>query len=90
MGMRKGRTAGERVTRKLDKKPGRINGQKPSVKKHLAERNYRTCLQVVSALIANGLLTKREAVRVRKRLKKMYDPIIGNLTEDDTWEEVRK
>lgn len=90
MGMRKGHTAGERVTRRLDKKTGQTNKRKPSVKKHLAERNYRICLQIVSALIADGLLTKREAVRVRKRLKKMYDPIIGNLTEDDTWEEVRK
>lgn len=77
MGMRKGHTAAERVTRKLDKKRGRTNRQKPSAKNFLAERNYRICLQVVSALIANGLLTKREAVRVRKRLKKKYDPIIG-------------
>lgn len=40
----------------------------------LAERHYRICLQVVSALLADGLLTEKEAVRVRKRLKKMYDP----------------
>ena len=45
---------------------------------------YRICLQVVSALLADGLLTEKEAVRVRKGLKKMYEPVVGALTEDDS------
>jgi len=43
----------------------------------------------VSALLADGLLTEKEAVRVRKGLKKMYKPVVGALTEDDSWKEAR-
>ena len=69
--------------------PIKQSGKNLNQRQYLAERHYRICLQVVSVLNANGLLTKKEAVRVRKRLKMKYNPVIGILTDDGEWEEVR-
>ena len=76
-------------TVKRVREPMKPRGKNLKRTQYLAERHYRICLQVVSALLADGLLTEREAVRVRKRLKKMYEPVVGALTEDDNWKEVR-
>ena len=89
MGKRTQNTARSNVTVKRVREPTKPRGKNLKRTQYLAERHYRICLQVVSALLADGLLTEKEAVRVRKRLKKMYDPAVGALTEDDSWEEAR-
>ena len=90
MGKSKGHTVRGSVTPRLVKKPGKIGGRNLSKEEVLAERHYRICLQIVYALHVNGLLTEKEAVRVRKRLQKQYSPVIGMLTDDSRWKEVRK
>ena len=67
--------------------PMKQNGKNLSQTQFLAERYYRICLQVVSALIVRGLLTEKEAVHVRKKLKRKYKPVIGLLTDDGEWRE---
>ena len=89
MGKRTQNTALSNVTVKLLREHMKHRGKSLKRTQYLAERHYRICLQVVSALLADGLLMEREAVRVRKRLKKMYEPVVGALTEDDNWKEVR-
>ena len=89
MGKRTQNTARSNATVKRVREPMKPPGKNLKRTQYLAERHYRVCLQIVSALLADGLLTEKEAVRVRKRLKKMYDPVIGALTEDDSWKEVR-
>lgn len=89
MGKRTQNTVRSNVTVKRVREPMKPRGKNLKRTQYLAERHYRVCLQVVSALLADGLLTEREAVRVRKRLKKMYEPVVGTLTEDTNWEEVR-
>ena len=89
MGKRTQSTARSNATVRRVREPMKPRGKNLKRMQFLAERHYRICLQVVSALLADGLLTEKEAVRVRKRLKKMYDPAVGALTEDDSWEEVR-
>lgn len=44
-----------------------------------AERNFRICLRIVNALLANGLLTEKEAVRVRNKLIKICKSVTGFL-----------
>ena len=85
MGKRTQSTARSNATVKRVREPMKPRGKNLKRMQFLAERHYRICLQVVSALLADGLLTEKEAVRVRKRLKKMYDPTVGALTEDDSW-----
>ena len=89
MGKRTQSTARSNATVRRVREPMKPRGKNLKRTQFLAERHYRICLQVVSALLVDGLLTEKEAVRVRKRLKKMYDPAVGALTEDDSWEEVR-
>ena len=89
MGKRTQNTARSTVTVKRVREPMKPRGKSLKRTQYLAERHYRICLQVVSALLADGLLTEREAVHVRKRLKKMYEPVVGALTEDDNWKAVR-
>ena len=89
MGKRTQNTARLNVTVKRVREPMKPRGKSLKRTQYLAERHYRICLQVVSALLADGLLMEREAVRVRKRLKKMYEPVVGALTEDDNWKAVR-
>lgn len=89
MGKRTQSTAQSNATVKRVREPMKPRGKSLKRTQYLAERHYRICLQVVSALLADGLLTEREAVHVRKRLKKMYEPVVGALTEDDNWKAVR-
>ena len=44
-----------------------------------AERNFRICLRIVNVLLPNGLLTEKEAVRVRNKLIKIYKSVTGFL-----------
>ena len=88
-GKRTQSTARSNATVKRVREPMKPRGKNLKRTQYLAERHYRICLQVVSALLADGLLMEREAVRVRKGLKKMYEPVVGALTEDDSWKEVR-
>ncbi len=49
---------------------------------HRAERNYQICLRIVCALHANGLLSVKELVAVKRHLLKKYDSIIGKFYEE--------
>ena len=70
MGKRTQSTARSNATVKRVREPTKPRGKNLKRTQYLAERHYRICLQVVSALLADGLLTEKEAVRVRKGLKR--------------------
>ncbi len=65
----------------------KAKGKNLSQKKHRVERDFRICLRIVNVLFANGLLTGKEVVRVRKRLIDLYNPAIGVLLEKTEWGE---
>ena len=60
-------------------------GKDLSQKKHRVERNFRICLQNVNVLLVNGLLTEKEAVRVKKKLIKICKPVTGILHDSKEW-----
>lgn len=82
---KRGDTAQRIVTHKHGVSPTRKKGKNLSQKKHRAERNFLTCLQIVNVLFANGLLTEKDAVRARKKLIKIYEPIMGILYDNKKW-----
>ena len=45
----------------------------------IAERNFRICHHIVSALNAHGFITDAEAARATERLTKRFRPVIGSL-----------
>ena len=85
MFQKRGDTAQRIVMRKHGANQTRKKGKDLSQKKHRAERNFRICLQIVSVLLANGLLTEKEAVRVRKELIKICKSVIGILYDSKEW-----
>ena len=85
MFQKRGDTAQRIVVRKHGANQTRKKGKNLSQKKHRAERNFRICLQIVSVLIANGLLTEKEAVRARKKLIKICKSVTGFLYDCKEW-----
>ena len=79
MRQKRGDTAQRIVMHKHGVSPTKSKGKNLSQKKHRVERSFLTCLQIVNVLFVNGLLTEKEAVRVRKKLMKIYEPIMGIL-----------
>lgn len=79
-------TARQVVPQKAETKAVRKHGRNLSRKQIRAEQSFRVCLQIAGVLLVNGLLTEKEAVRVRKRLIKLYDPVVGSLLDVDSWE----
>lgn len=85
MHQKRGDTAQRIVTHKHGVSPTRKKGKNLSQKKHRAERNFRICLRIVNVLLANGLLTEKEAVRARKKLIKICKSVTGFLYDSKEW-----
>lgn len=83
MTRKRGSTAPHVVRQMQGTRETKSKGKNLSQKKHRAERDFRICLRIVNVLFVNGLLTEKEAVRVRKRLINLYDPVIGALLEKE-------
>ena len=81
MSRKVGNTVRRAVRQMPKRKQAHLQGRNLSQKQHRAERDFRICLHIANALRANGLLTDTELVRVRKRLIKKYDPVIGGLLD---------
>lgn len=85
--MKKRENTARRVApQKAEIKAVRKHGRNLSRKQIRVEQSFRICLQIVGVLLANGLLREKEAVRVRKRLIMIYDPVVGSLLDFDSWE----
>lgn len=78
-------TAQRIVTHKHGVSTTKKKGRNLSQKKHRAERNFRICLRIVNVLLANGLLTEKEAVHVRKKLIKICKSVTGFLYDSKEW-----
>ncbi|MEG2520847.1 MAG: hypothetical protein RSA86_05895 [Christensenellaceae bacterium] len=82
-------TARQTAISKIDLKTIRQNHKGMTVAQHLAERNIRVCLTVVSALHALGFMTAKDTVRAAKWLVKIYKPLTGPLLLDKVKQEVQ-
>ena len=49
-----------------------------------AERDYRLSMSIISAMLNNGLLTKREYKKIDTIMTKKYKPILGNYQRETT------
>ncbi len=85
MFQKRGDTAQRIVMHKHGVSQTRKKGKDLSQKKHRAERNFRICLRIVNVLFVNGLLTEKEAVRVKKKLIKICKPVTGILYDSKEW-----